>query len=337
VAKDPENGPAFFDVLTAAALALLRKQGVDYAVIETGLGGRLDATRVVDARVCCITSIELEHTDKLGNTLAEVAFEKAGIIRSEVPLVCGQLPPEAEAVVSARAHALSAPRYRIGTEITVQTTPTNEFAQWVQTAFWATRLDYRLAVPGMTMAHNAALAAVCALLLDQQGEIKLNRHIEQGLSCTQLPGRLELLSRRPWVVVDAAHTAASSRALAESLVRLPAKRRHFVVSVSGNRDLEALLAPLTELATEVTLTKANSQRSLDIERVHGVVSRLQPNLPIKLVADPRAAVGQALRSLARDHLLCICGSVYMAGIARALYIDSARPPAHRQNCGRLLD
>jgi dihydrofolate synthase/folylpolyglutamate synthase len=318
LADNPENGPAFFDVLTAAALGLLREQGVDYAVIETGLGGRLDATRVVDARVCCITSIELEHTDKLGTTLGSVAFEKAGIIRSEVPLVCGRLPAEAEAVVSAHAWSQSAPRFRIGKEITVQSTPTNEFEQLVQAEFYATRLEFPMPVPGLAMADNAAMAAVCALLVGQQDGIEVNHHIEKSLARTRLPGRLELLSQRPWVVIDAAHTAASSRALAESLARLPAKRRHFVLSLSGNRDLEEILAPLVELASEVTLTKADLHRSLGIEQLQSVVARLQPKLPIRLEADPRAAVGQALLSLTSDHLLCICGSVYMAGIARAL-------------------
>ncbi|MBW2295159.1 MAG: hypothetical protein JRG94_23055 [Deltaproteobacteria bacterium] len=114
--NDPENAPTFFDATTAAALLIFAEAHLDYAVLEVGLGGRLDSTNIVMPRVTCITSIELEHTDKLGTTLAAIAGEKAGIIKPRVPCVIGRLAPEAERVIRDRARELGAPVLRLGVD-----------------------------------------------------------------------------------------------------------------------------------------------------------------------------------------------------------------------------
>jgi dihydrofolate synthase/folylpolyglutamate synthase len=202
----------------------------------------------------------------------------------------------------------------------VTSTPRQPFGQTVRIAFGANRYRHPLTVPGRQMAQNAALAAACAQvsgLLERSDPIAA---VEAGLASTRLPGRLELLRERPWVVIDAAHTPSSTRALAEVARQLPASATHLLISLSGNRDPEPVLAPLIGSALRVTLTLADPSRSLSPERIKPVVARLRPDLPIEVIPNPVAATLRARQALAPSDLLCVFGSVYLAGIARSTLI-----------------
>jgi dihydrofolate synthase / folylpolyglutamate synthase len=310
--------PSFFDATTAAALLLFRDLRVDHAVLEVGLGGRLDSTNAVAPAVCCITSIELEHTDLLGDTLAAIAGEKAGILKRGVPAVCGELPQEALAVVERRAAELACPLARIGREIELDVEVV---------ACDATRLRYRegalffaaeLHVPGAHQAANAALAAAAVrrVLADWEPE-RLAPAVRAGLEAAQLPARVEILVRDPWIVVDSAHTGASARALAAVLQRL-ARPVDFVLSVSAGKDMAAILGALLPLARSVTLTRAEPVRSLDPAEIAAAVRAAQPDLALRVVPNPHLALRAAREALPPDAVLCATGSVYLAGIARRL-------------------
>jgi dihydrofolate synthase/folylpolyglutamate synthase len=311
-----ETEPSFFDAITAAALLLFREMRVDYAVLEVGLGGRLDSTNAVEPAVCCITSIELEHTDLLGDTLAAIAAEKAGILKPGVPAVCGELPREALAVVERRAAELGCPLARLGREI--------ELEVELATAD-ATRLRYRegelhfaaeLRAPGAHQAANAALAvAAVRRLLASTRPADLAAAARAGLLAARLPARVEILARAPWLVVDAAHTGASARALAAVLHQL-ARPVDFVMSVSAGKDTDAILRALLPLARSLTLTRAEPVRSLDPAEIAAAARAVSPWVELRVVPNPHLALRAAREALAPDAVLCATGSVYLAGIAR---------------------
>ena len=322
-AGEPGLAPTFFDATTAAALWLFAEAAVDVAILEVGLGGRLDSTNVVRPRVCCITSVELEHTDKLGDTHAAIAGEKAGILKPGVPAVMGPLPGEAEAVVAARARALGVPLARFGADFGVEVLARS--ASGTRLRYWdgPRELDLELPVLGAHQAANAALALASARRAGVVAGSELDEVAPRAFASATLPGRVELLQRRPWIVVDGAHTPASARALREALAVLPRSRTGLVLSVSADKNLGALLAQLVPAADEVTVTRAEPARSLRAEEVARAVAAAAPNTPLRVVPNPHLALRAARQRIGSEDLLCVTGSVYLAGIARRILSPSA--------------
>jgi dihydrofolate synthase/folylpolyglutamate synthase len=318
----PEDSPSFFDATTAAALALFIDAGVDHAVLEVGLGGRLDSTNIVTPAVTCVTSIELEHTEKLGTSLAEIAREKAGIAKPGVPLVMGALPAEAARVVEERAGQLGCPLARYGSELSAEILDEDLDGQRIRLRDGSFVLEVQLAVAGAHQARNAALALSCVRRLGAIPEPALGAAAQRAFATVSLPARIEFLSHRPWLVVDAAHTAASAAALAHTLARVPRRRGHLVLSVSAGKDLAAICGSLVPLADQLIVTRAEPIRSLAPEEMTAAVRRVAPELAPRVVPDPHLAVRAALEGLGPEDLLCAAGSVYLAGIARRVLMDA---------------
>ncbi|MCB1918086.1 MAG: hypothetical protein KDG52_20540 [Rhodocyclaceae bacterium] len=318
---DAEHPPGFFDFLTATAFTLFAQAGVDVAVIEVGLGGRLDATNVVRPLVSCITSIELEHTDRLGNTHAAVAGEKAGIIKPSVPVIVGSLRAEALAAVKARADQCSAPLKHLGREFCVRVDGASADGLNLHIRSNRLALDLTMPVLGPHLAGNAALALACiqhAGLLPPHQLAEAARH---GLARGTLPGRTEILRRGPWVVADGAHTASSARALVRSLDVLNCRDRHMVISVSAGKDLETLMPILASRASAIVATRADRQRSLAPAAIAAWAGHHLPRLPLRVIEDPRQAVRATYAGLSSSSLMCVTGSVYAAGAAKAALLD----------------
>jgi dihydrofolate synthase/folylpolyglutamate synthase len=313
--ESPERAPTFFDATTAAAFLLFAEAGVDRAVVEVGLGGRLDSTNVVDPAVACITTIELEHTDKLGTTLAAIAAEKAGIVKPRRPVVVGALAPEALAVVLARAAAQGAPAAVLGRDFHVAVDRTG--LDGVAFVFRDASGELAAALPalGAHHAHNAALAIACARAVGARDADA----IRAGLASAVLPGRIEVVGRAPWLVVDGAHTAVSARALADALAALPRARAHFVLSISAGKDLAAILEALVPLAERLTLTRAEPTRSLEPAEIAAATRAVRPGLDLRVVPNPHLALRAAREAAAPDELVVATGSVYLAGIARRVW------------------
>lgn len=336
VAADAAKAPTFFDATTAAALVLFARSGVDRVMLEVGLGGRLDSTNAVDPAVTVVTQIELEHTDKLGHTLAAIAGEKAGILKPGVACVIGDLAPEALAVVRARALAVGAPIAQLGVDFSVERAlastsganrdPARRFV-YREPDFEID--DLRLPVFGDHQIGNAALAIAAIRRLGAHPLDVLARAARIGLAAAQLPGRLELLGTRPRVLIDAAHTRESIRALVAVLSELPARRRHIVISISSDKDAAGILAALSEVADEFWITRADRIRSVDPDSLAKLASEQAPAAILHCIEDPRAAVRAARAALAADDLLCCTGSVFLAGAARAELREPVAPAKTR--------
>lgn len=310
----PELTPSFFDTATAAALRLFRNARVDAAIVEVGLGGRLDATNVVEPQVCCITGIELEHTDKLGPTLTDIAGHKAGIIKPGVPVVCGRLPTEAEAVIEQQAARLSAPLIRLDREFSAALSTTGGRNR-LRYASRTLSMDTALAVRGTHQTLNAALAIACT---EAFGVQNLARTVPLALASATLPGRCEILGEHPWLVVDGAHTVESARALRRLLDELPARRRHWLLSFSPGKDPSLIARELLAPDDRVVLTRADPVRSQATDTIAGALRDWNPALTLRAIDDPATALARARAALDADALLCLTGSVYMAGRGREL-------------------
>ncbi len=305
---------------------MFAEAGVDRVLLEVGLGGRLDSTNAVTPRVTCVTQIELEHTQILGDTLGAIASEKAGILEAGVPCVVGALAPEADAVVRARAAELGSPVFGLGEHFDLVVEPAGDGRV-------ATRLHYRertgfevdleLPVVGRHQAHNVGLALACVRQLAAHDDAAIRASAIDGLSRLELPGRIAWIEPvehdAPQVVIDCAHTAASASGLAEALTELGIHGADFVFSVSQGKALEGILRPLVPLARSITLTRADPDRSLAPARLLEAIRVLAPDLAVRTEDDPAAAVQMALADASqadRPGAVVVTGSVYLVANAR---------------------
>lgn len=317
-----ETRPSFFDATTAAAFLLFAEAGVDRALIEVGLGGRLDSTNVVHPAVTCIASIELEHTDKLGNTEAAIAGEKAGILKPKVPIVLGTLRADAARVIRARAEAVSAPLLARGEHFSISATPSNSDAPGYRFEAPATAstapftISGSLSAPGLAAIGNAGLAIACVRALAAYPDAELARVIPDALRDCALPARIEILANDPVVIVDAAHTAESARALAATLRALAPDGFELLLSVSSDKNLTPVLDALLPGSRRVWVTRADPTRSLATDVLAKSISQHSPGLPVETIEDPFEAARRARTEVASGLRLCAAGSIYLAGIVR---------------------
>jgi dihydrofolate synthase/folylpolyglutamate synthase len=311
--------PGFFEALTVAGLRLAADAGVDWGVIECGIGGRADATNVVVPAITIITSIEYEHADRLGGTLTAIAEEKAGIVKPGAPLIAPQLPQATDAVLARAAHAAEVPHQRL--RPASEAPPDATTTIWDCTGRWLTvtgphlRVSTPIAAPGHAMAANAALAlsAVARLGVAEPGRLEAAAGV---LATTAPAGRMETVSCRPWIIIDSAHTAASAAALAQSLEALQAPRLHLLLSCSASKDIEAVLAPLAPRADAATTTCADATWSLAAADLAAHVRAHRPDLAIESIPDPADARDHIGATEATDTLVLATGSVYLAGAVR---------------------
>jgi dihydrofolate synthase/folylpolyglutamate synthase len=326
----PETLPSFFDATTAVAFLLFAEASVDRALIEVGLGGRLDSTNVVHPAVTCITSIELEHTDKLGETEAEIAGEKAGILKPDRPIVLGSLCPEAARVIRARADEIAAQVLARGEHFSILPRPDrsgrNAFV-FLENKSVEAPLEIRatLGVPGEAAIGNAGLAIACVRALDVHSDAALQKAAPDGLGRCALPGRIEVLANDPQVIVDAAHTAESARVLADTLATLAPDGFELILSVSSDKNLGALLDALLPATRRLWVTQAERFRSMAVDVLAKSVLERAPTLAIEVVKDPEEAARRARAALSPGSRLCAAGSIYLAGVVRRVLGGDRHP------------
>ena len=323
--------PTFFEATTAIAFELFRRARTEVAVIEVGLGGRFDATNVVAPLAGAITTIGLDHQQHLGQTLAEIAFEKAGIIKPGMPIVAGWLPAEAMDVVRRVARERDATLMEAARDVAVEATSADGAFQVTLRTATVTYGPLTLALRGEHQVHNAAMA-VRLLEAAREGGVSLkNSAIEAGLTSAAWPARLERL-RMPGgrqLLLDAAHNAEGAAALAGYLARWHPERPALVVGVMRDKDTAAIVEPLLPLVRSVVATAAPTPRALPArdleERLHATAARL-PAAERPVISredDPFTAASQAL-----DHndVVVIAGSIFLVGPVRERLISRAILP-----------
>ncbi|MDQ2806278.1 MAG: bifunctional folylpolyglutamate synthase/dihydrofolate synthase [Chloroflexota bacterium] len=334
-----------YEVATALALQYFHEEGVDYAVLEIGLGGRLDAVNAVQTPVLSvITSLSLDHTRVLGDTLAQIAGEKAGIIKPGTPVVSAPQPPTAAPVIAATAAERDAPLYVVGTDLTITatdnpdsaTTPPGHVRRRSQrvtltpgprlAALAPTSLNgpAQLDLPllGAHQAVNAAVAYAGCRLLAAGGADRLTpAAITAGFGAVQWPGRLEIVQEAPLLILDGAHNDASAVALAATL---PAEFRYrrllLVLGLMADKDAAAILHPLLPLADAVIFTQSGHPRAATAEAVREAAGAAQaPPAPERwtTAATVAAALAQAQAAVGPQDAILVTGSLSVVGEARA--------------------
>jgi dihydrofolate synthase/folylpolyglutamate synthase len=341
---DPSHQPTFFELTTALALMHFADRQVDAIVLEVGLGGRLDSTNVCQPAVTVITSISLDHTKQLGDTTAKIAAEKGGIIKPGVPLILGAMDDSAHAVLveMARNHGarvIEAPRdfdfaYRPPHEVDAHAAAGElDFTSHQDEAFELR--DASLRMLGKHQAANAALAMATALELRRQGWLISTDAMRAGLAEATLPGRIEVIGRRPTVVLDVAHNVASVAALVDSLLEsFAAQNRTLVFAASKDKDAPGMLRVLLPHFQQVIATEfQENPRAVPVEQITAwrreELDRLgRPADAAQLQACklPAEAWALARRGAAANELICITGSFFIAAELRAIAADAATPP-----------
>jgi dihydrofolate synthase/folylpolyglutamate synthase len=338
IAGDSEQrGPTYFEILTAAALVHFQHCQVDVAVIEVGLGGRLDSTNICQPACSVITTISKDHTRQLGDTLEKIAYEKAGIIKLQVPVVSGVLEQAPQEVIHEKALAENASVSQRGRDFEIEPTTDGQFAYVepatdAQPTFRIERLR-----TGMLGSHQLANAAVAirALRLLSNCNIRVDEAaIREGLRTAKCNGRIEVASTNPLTIVDAAHNEASAAALAKTLqAEWPHHQVIFILAATRGKDVAGILRHLVPLASRMIFTKyLDVRRCFDPEKLRQMARETaselgfaaRPSLVKRNPAEAWRAAQRVAASDEGDQLICITGSFFLASELRPLVIESDR-------------
>ena len=309
----------YFELTTAAAFAFFAAEAVDAAVVEVGMGGRLDATNVVDGAVAVLTGVSLDHTEYLGNTTGEIAGEKLAVLGKGRVLVTGELAPDVMAAAGRRAEQTGSVRRTLGRDFRIEDLR-------MSVGGWSFDLagvydDYEdLYIPlhGRHQAANAAVAAAAAEELF--GRDLPEEAVREGLAAVRVPARTEVVSRSPLVVIDGSHNPEGCRALARTLrEELPPAGWTLVFGAFRDKDIPAMLAPFEGLAAGVIATAADHERAADPAGIVRLAEQVLPGLPVTFVERTPEAVELALEWTGAGGAAAVAGSLYVAGEARSVF------------------
>lgn len=312
-----ELAPTFFEFTTAMAFQHFADAGVDVAVLEVGMGGRFDATNVIEPVVSAITTIALDHQEYLGLTIAAIAGEKAGVIKSGVPVVTGLLDRTAEAVIASTASERHAPLFRLGHEYRVTGDITTDFAY--EGPEW--RFD-RLSCP-LRGAHQMDNAACAVAMLEAAGRSGLSvsgEAVQAGLRAVQWEGRLEVVDQEPTLLLDGAHNPAAATVLADYLTAYrrnhPGVRVVLVWGMMRDKDHRGFLTPLLPSIDELVLTQADIARAATVRELQASLEAIP--VPIHVAPFPSDALARARRLASSTDLICVSGSLMLVGDVKAV-------------------
>jgi dihydrofolate synthase / folylpolyglutamate synthase len=339
-AADDSLGPTYFELTTAIALMHFAQRKVDIAVLEVGLGGRLDSTNVCQPTITVITSISLDHTKQLGETVEKIAAEKAGIIKPGVPVICGPLEPGPRRVITEIAQQHGSRMIELGRDFSYRYRPPSRY----ETRERLGRLDFSgdlgsedaeltdipLRMLGQHQAANAALAIAIAAKLRRQGWSISSDAIHETLAQIVLPGRIELMRRRPAVVLDVAHNVAAVEALVDVIAScFSCSERTLVLAATTDKDVRGIVRVLAPHFRQIVVTEyRNNPRSVPTEKLGALVRQelAMQNCTAAVVIEqslPIEAWQVVQRSAKPDQLICVTGSFFIAAELRHLLLAEA--------------
>jgi dihydrofolate synthase / folylpolyglutamate synthase len=324
-------GPlSFFEVYTALAFSYFKEQAVDYAVLETGLGGRLDATNVVVPDIAGITSISYDHTNKLGSTLEQIAAEKAGIIKTGTAtqmVISAPQQAEAAAVIRERCAGYGVNLYEVGTDITYEAAASSYAGQEfnINGAF-GSFAHMQIALLGEHQLINAAVAIglVAGALKAKRGPLPVDA-VRLGLRNTRWPGRCEIIGAQPRIILDGAHNEASAAMLAQTLGRvITGGNIILVIGVSRDKDVAGICKHLIPLARQCVITRADNPRALPTDDIANRLGQyLEPGRIVQAQDVPQA-LDSARRSARQDDTIVVTGSLFIVGEARQILTGGSK-------------
>ena len=330
------RGPTFFEITTAMGLLHFARRQVGAVVLEVGLGGRLDSTNVVRPVLSIITSISFDHMRQLGNTLAAIATEKAGIFKRGRPGISGAHDGEARQAIRRVARQRRCSLREIDKDFWYEDIPPVPPLARPTTGHVAVRTWSRdwgqLALPllGSHQAHNVAVAlAGLDLLAEVDPSLEVKRDdVVRGFAALRWPARIEVLGQNPWLVVDGAHNVASATALADTLrTCFPPSRRTLVFGTTRDKDLDGQLKVLLPCFDTIIATRyVENPRSVAPESIADRILELT-GTPIRVAPEPAQAIALARELTDPGGLICVTGSLFLAAEARAMVLEHVRSPS----------
>jgi len=301
----------FFEYSTAMALYEFGKQKVDWAVIETGMGGRLDATNIIKPALTIISNISLEHGMYLGNTIKQIAGEKGGIIKNNVPVVTGAKQKIAVSILKDIAKQKSAPFFRLGDEFKVRRNKNKTFNYFGIENTWR---DLRTGLQGNHQIDNAGLVlAACELLNKSRAKLSFNG-IKKGLEKNRWPGRLDIVSENPLIILDGAHNIIATRKLVKYLSKnLAGRNITLIAGILDDKPYSSMLKTLCSVCNRAILTQPKINRALPPEKLYSAAKEIITD--IKIIPDVSQAIKHAIKTTPKNEAICIAGSLYLVGEA----------------------
>lgn len=312
--------PTEFELMCAVALLHFMREKCDICVMEVGLGGRLDATNVITPELSVITPISLDHTRLLGNTIAEVAFEKAGIIKQGVPCACGIQEPSALAIIKRRCERTASPLSVLTASMIEDIALSADLAR----TFTFEGKPFQTTLIGTFQPENACLAIMSAHILAADGWHITDEDIHQGIAHATWPGRFEVMGKRPFVIVDGAHNPAGSESLRTSLEELATAlgrsvRPLFVLGALKDKDVKGIIAPQVSHAKAFFLYPPDNTRALSADELENIIHDMDADA--RTSAYPRAgvALSAALEKATPEDVVVAFGSLYSIGMLKRAY------------------
>jgi dihydrofolate synthase/folylpolyglutamate synthase len=311
-AMPPGLDLTYFEFGTVVALHHFAQERVDVAVLETGLGGRLDATNTGRSAVTAITPVSFDHMEYLGHTLAAIAGEKAGIIKPRVPVVVGRQEPEALAVIEKAAREQGAPLKLLGRDFDFE--PEGN-GKWTYRGMRTRVPNLWPGLRGPHQVQNAAVALACLELLEDAGLAITRENARAGLASTEWPGRLEEFEGKPKVLLDGAHNPDGVATLLKALDALyPGRELHLVFGVVGDKDYRPMVRALFPRCKAVYLTPVPSPRTLDPAKLVDEAKKLCPQVEVFTKATDALT---AARKAPAEALVLAAGSLFLIGELRS--------------------
>jgi len=312
-----EAHPTYFECVTALAFEVFARERVEFAVVEVGLGGRLDATNIVRPQVSVITRIDFDHENYLGHSLEEIAREKAGIVKAGVPVATAPQLPEVREVLRGKARELDATIVDTGEDFDLEREIAEAGCARARARARAMGEAVRLApgLPGRFQLENALNAVATARLLQARGYRITNQNIEQGIRSAEWPGRLERLQAGPDVYLDGAHNPGAARELAQFLEENFARRRVYLIfGAMRDKSVDEVTGILFPLASEVILTQPGTPRAVSANQLADLAGHHAARYTV--IRDAEEALESALAKARSDDAVFVTGSLYLVGQLR---------------------
>ncbi len=306
----------FFDFTTAMAFLYFKQKMVDLAILEVGLGGRLDSTNVIDPLLSIITNIGKDHEDVLGKGILRIAREKAGIIKESRPLITAATQPQVLRLFSKICREKKAPFFRVGKEFRYVLAGEGSFSyEGLHRKLWGLSLNLR----GLHQMINATTALGAMEILDDLGYRVSNDAMTEGLKEVDWPGRLEVVCSSPRVLLDGAHNPDGALSLKESLEK-DFQYHHLIllIGIMKDKDVHSILHSLSPLADRIILTRPGTDRAASPALLRKVLGR--NGKKAEVIEDFRKAIDKGLSLTGEEDILCITGSLYTVGEARSYFL-----------------
>jgi dihydrofolate synthase/folylpolyglutamate synthase len=310
--------PTYFELLTCLAFIYFEKQKVDIAILEVGMGGRFDATNVVAPPVSVITTVSKEHQKFLGNTLSQIAFEKAGIIKSEIPIVCGVKGGAAQKTIKKRAREFVAPFYGVFDEkdcFQARKTDQSRYSFSYQSK--NDEYSFTTSLLGKHQGENAAVAIVASEQLSRNWKKLEKVKIIQGIEETRWEGRLEVLSCRPLMILDGAHNEEGAKALRDYIQEFVSTPLTLVVAFMRDKKIAKIADILFPLADKIIITRFPYFRAAEPEEIRAQALKFKDKIVLK--PDAQRAVKVALSETSLQGSIVVTGSLYLVGEVKKFF------------------